>query len=249
MAPIERLSRKSKGKANASECVSVGLDETTGEALEDLRHIHQDALTDVAGLNTPQRVLVADHERLLRGDDDGNESSDDPSGKSSDDPSGESSSSPSPVEYRENTPIKFHHSGLVERLPQIATESLRGVEASDPRIENVEATWSTVGSETKLLRECGANGVTFIIPSAEQRPWSPPIGYECVYESYFGGDTKLWFPIPRLITSYVKRRKAALSQFVNGSWRVAVALMVMAAEVDVSMSVRTFEELCLVKQL
>ena len=83
----------------------------------------------------------------------------------------------------------------------------------------------------------------YIIPSNGQRPWSPPIGYQCVYESYFGDHTKLWFPIPRLITSYAFRRDIAICQLLNGSLRIAVMLMVMAAEIDVSMSVRVFEEL------
>ncbi|KAF8116609.1 hypothetical protein N665_0016s0039 [Sinapis alba] len=69
------------------------------------------------------------------------------------------------------------------------------------------------------------------------------IGYQCVYESYFQPDTRLWFPILRLITSYVFKRYVALSQFMNGSYRIAVALMVLAAEIDVSMNVQAFEEL------
>ncbi|KAF8100504.1 hypothetical protein N665_0222s0003 [Sinapis alba] len=87
----------------------------------------------------------------------------------------------------------------------------------------------------------------FLISTYLERPWSPPVGYQCVYESYFQPDTKLWFPIPRLITSYVFRRNVALSQFVNGSYRIAVAMMVLAAEIGVSMSVRAFEELTSLK--
>lgn len=49
---------------------------------------------------------------------------------------------------------------------------------------------------------------------------------------------RLWFPIPRLITSFCFRRDAPISQFVNGSFWIAVALMVMAAEADFSLSVR-----------
>ena len=76
-----------------------------------------------------------------------------------------------------------------------------------------------------------------------KRPWASPIGYQCVYESYFWKDMRLWFPIPRLITSFCFRRDAPISQFVNGSFWIAVALMVMAAEIVVSMSVRIFEEM------
>ena len=89
--------------------------------------------------------------------------------------------------------------------------------------------------------------MTYIIPSAEQRPWSPPIGYQCLYESYFEDDAKLWFPIPRLITSYVRRRGVAINQLKIGSIRNAVMLLVMGADTDVSMSVRVFEELTTTK--
>ncbi|KAG2250533.1 hypothetical protein Bca52824_080669 [Brassica carinata] len=99
----------------------------------------------------------------------------------------------------------------------------------------------------ELLRDPVCAGVTYIIPSPEQRPWSPPVGYQCVYESYFGEHMKLWFPIPRLVTSYVFRREIAISQLLNGSLRIAVMLMVMAAEMDISMSVRMFEELTFTK--
>ena len=91
--------------------------------------------------------------------------------------------------------------------------------------------------------------MTFLIPSESQRPWSPPVEFQCVYESYFQDDTKLWFPIPRLVTSYVRWQDATISQFLNGSWRIAVSLMVMAAEIDVTLSFRAFEELTSVNPL
>ena len=65
----------------------------------------------------------------------------------------------------------------------------------------------------------------------------------------FRDDTNLWFPIPPLVTAYARRRDAVISQFLKGSWRIAVALMVMAAEIDVSLSVCTFEELTSVSSL
>lgn len=87
----------------------------------------------------------------------------------------------------------------------------------------------------------------FIIPRDDQRPWSPLAGYHCVYEAYIQDDTKPWFPIPRLIKSYAFRRDVAISQFLNGSFRIAVTLIVMAAEIDISLNVRAFEELTFVK--
>src|SRR5690606_4538134 len=100
-------------------------------------------------------------------------------------------------QYTDKVPSEWTYR---EAHPNSPRASVR-IEAPDPSIKNVQATWFTVGSMTKLLKKCGANGVTFLVPSYEQRPWSPPIGYECVYESYFQRDTKLWFLIPRLITS------------------------------------------------
>ncbi|KAF8100248.1 hypothetical protein N665_0228s0003 [Sinapis alba] len=102
-----------------------------------------------------------------------------------------------------------------------------------PFVEGQE--WGKVGETDSTpgsmhLRDCGARG-------------SPPVGYQCVYESYFQPDTRLWFPILRLITSYVFKRYVALSQFMNGSYRIVVALTVLAAEIDVSMNVQAFEEL------
>ncbi|KAG2247274.1 hypothetical protein Bca52824_086902 [Brassica carinata] len=115
--------------------------------------------------------------------------------------------------------------------------------------ENVEETRSTPSSVKALLRECGGVGVTFLIPTRSQRPWSPPLGFQCVYESYFQSETKLWFPIPRLITSYARRRDTAMSQFLNGAFRISVAFIVTAAEIDISMSVRTLEVLTYVKSM
>lgn len=86
---------------------------------------------------------------------------------------------------------------------------------------------------SSLLRGCKDHGITFIIPRADQRPWSPPIDFCCVYESLFGKDSKLWFLIPRLITSYCMRRDVALTQLMVVAVRIVVALMVMAAEIDV----------------
>ena len=131
----------------------------------------------------------------------------------------------------------------------MAPELLRSSEVSGQSWENVLKTRSTPGSVKRLLRERRGIGVTFLIPSESQRPWSPPVGFQCVYESYFQDDTKLWFPIPQLVTSYVRRRGAAISQFLNGSWRIAVALMVMAAEIYVTLSVRAFKELTSINPL
>ena len=146
-------------------------------------------------------------------------------------------------------PTCYYPGGIFEELPEISPEFLRSPDVSGQAWENVEKTRSTPNSVKKLLREHHGLGITFLIPSESQRPWSPPIGYQCVYESYFRDETKLWFPIPRLVTSYARRRNAAISQFLNGSWRIAVSQMIMAAEIDVSLSVRAFEELTSISSL
>ncbi|KAG2247134.1 hypothetical protein Bca52824_086762 [Brassica carinata] len=140
-------------------------------------------------------------------------------------------------------PIVYHPGGIFEELPPLPREVLR-----DPQVQswgNVFSSCSSSETVKRLLRERGGAGVTFLIPSAEQP--GRPVGYQCVYESYFQDQTKLWFPIPRLITSYAFRRDIAISQLLNGSLRIAVMLMVMAAEMDISMSVRVFEELTFTK--
>ncbi|KAF8066159.1 hypothetical protein N665_1157s0006 [Sinapis alba] len=65
----------------------------------------------------------------------------------------------------------------------------------------------------------------------------------CVYESFFKRGSKYRFPIPHLFTSYCSHRDVAMTQFVNGTIRIAVALMRMATEIDAWMSVRVFEEM------
>ncbi|XP_018458500.2 meiosis-specific protein ASY2-like [Raphanus sativus] len=130
-----------------------------------------------------------------------------------------------------------------ESMPPLDRERVRPSVVEGQNWRNVVKTRSTVESVTRLLRARDTAGVTFIIPRSDQRPWSPPKGYQCVYESYFEGDTKLWFPIPRLITAFAMRRGAALSQFLNGAWPLAVALMVIGAEAGVPLNVRAFKEL------
>lgn len=51
------------------------------------------------------------------------------------------------------------------------------------------------------------------------------------------------------MTSYARRRDAAISQFLNSSFSLAVAMMVKAAKINVSMSVRVFEELTYIKSM
>ncbi|KAF2584739.1 hypothetical protein F2Q70_00036225 [Brassica cretica] len=141
------------------------------------------------------------------------------------------------------TPFRFLCDGTIEELPDLAPSFDRSCGADGQDWGDVAPTRSTLEGVSLLMEASRASGVTFMIPRSDQRPWNPPVGYCCVYESFFGEDSRLWFPIPRLITSYCFRRGIAISQLMNGAVRIAVALMVMAAEIDVSLTIRIFEEL------
>ncbi|KAL0655728.1 hypothetical protein Bca4012_076312 [Brassica carinata] len=140
-------------------------------------------------------------------------------------------------------PTTFYPEGIFEELPQLHPDLLRHAFLAGQDWEGVEKTKSTPGSVKRVLRAAGAVGVTFLVLTEAQRPWSPPMGYQTVYESYFQEDTRCWFPIPRLITSYARRRDLAISQLLNGSLRLAVTLSVLAEQIDMPMSVRSFEEM------
>ncbi|KFK43904.1 hypothetical protein AALP_AA1G189100 [Arabis alpina] len=75
----------------------------------------------------------------------------------------------------------------------------------------------------------GWDGISIVYPQTNDRPWSPPLGYMCVYECFIknGG---LCFPIPRLLLQYCHRRRISLSQLTHGSIRAMMAVVVLAAE-------------------
>ncbi|KAF8111889.1 hypothetical protein N665_0071s0028 [Sinapis alba] len=200
----------------------------------------------MAGLDIAQHRLVVDAEAMFLGEREGN--------------GAQEGVSPEPevvVRPPRRMQSDFVHGrlspeGFIE-LPPVPSGSRLSPDLSD-RMEKLvgksrRRTRATPSSVQALLERCGAVGFTYLIPTEEERPWSPPVGYQCVYEAYFGVDTKLWFPIPRLVTSNISRRQVALSQFVNGSYRIAVALMVLSAEIDISLNGRAFEELTSVKAL
>ncbi|XP_013594574.1 PREDICTED: uncharacterized protein LOC106302655 [Brassica oleracea var. oleracea] len=197
-------------------------------------------MMDTENMDTPQRVLVADSARQLR------EERENVTLISRD---GQGGADVGEASLPDFVPCRYHPGGIFEDLPALAVEQMRPSVVEGQSWENIEETRSTPSSVKALLRECEGTGVTFLIPTRSQRPWSPPLGFQCIYESYFQDETKLWCPIPRLITSYVRRRDAAISQFFNGAFRTSVALMVTAAEIDVLMSVRTLEELTYTKSM
>lgn len=179
---------------------------------------------DIARLDLAQRLIVSEAMGQFREEDGGQEAVDDLP-----------------------TPVCFYPGNVFEEQRHLVPERIRPSIVEGQDWPNVEPTRSNLASVKKLLRDCSGVEVTFIIPRKDQRPWSPLKGYQCMYESYFQYDTELWFPIPRLIASYSFRRDAAINQFLNGSFRLAVALMVMSAEAGRSLNVRAFEELTSIK--
>lgn len=80
--------------------------------------------------------------------------------------------------------------------------------AADGTVEgNQEFTGSTLLLEDSLKRmrkKCGfSREIEVRLPLKEERPWSAPPGWICLYSQYFL-QSRLWFPLPRLLTSYAK---------------------------------------------
>ncbi|XP_048630340.1 meiosis-specific protein ASY2-like [Brassica napus] len=182
--------------------------------------IHHEAMMDTGNMDLSQRLLVSEAREQFRGDDDGQEAVD-----------------------ASIVPISYYPGNIFAEESPLEVWRIRPSVVDGQNWSNVERTKSTVESVEALLRDLNAHGVSFIVPKRDQRPWSPPKGYQCIYESYFRSDTKLWFPIPRIVTAYAFRRGVALSQLMNGFLRLMVVLSVIAAEAGTSMSVRSFEEL------
>lgn len=217
-----RLSRKQKGKEVAT--ASSPARDVSGVLLEEFEQVHHEAMMGTQNLDLSQRILVSESARSYRQEVGRNPA--EPQACERDGSGGVRDGVPL-VNY---VPTCYYLGENFKELPAVAPEFLRFPDVSGQAWENVIETQSTPDSVKKLLRERRGLGVTFMNPSKSQRPWSPPVGFQCVYESYFQDDTKLWFPILRLVTSYVRRRGAALSKFLNGSWRIAVALMVIVGE-------------------
>ncbi|KAF8085073.1 hypothetical protein N665_0683s0015 [Sinapis alba] len=104
-------------------------------------------------------------------------------------------------------------------------------------------TRSTFKSVRRLILQTNPPaGFSFLIPADHQRPWTPPAGYACVYESWFT-NCSLWWPLLEFLTTYCHRRRITLGQYTANGIRILVTLTVLAAELGISMSVRLFEEL------
>ncbi|KAF8107317.1 hypothetical protein N665_0123s0008 [Sinapis alba] len=92
------------------------------------------------------------------------------------------------------------------------------------------------------MRWTGTDFDRILIPAIHQRPWTPPAGYACVYESWFL-NCSLWWPLPEFLTTNCSRQKIDLGQYTaNGIW-ILVTLTVLAAELGIKMSAHLLEEL------
>ncbi|KAF8091976.1 hypothetical protein N665_0430s0013 [Sinapis alba] len=111
------------------------------------------------------------------------------------------------------------------------------------RWENHFPTRSTFKSVRRLvLQTSPPAGFSFLIPADHQRPWTPPAGYACVYESWFT-NCSLWWPLPEFLTTYCHRRRITFGQYTANGIRILVTLTVLAAELGITISVHIFEEL------
>ena len=117
--------------------------------------------------------------------------------------------------------------------------------AADGPVEgNQEFTGSTLLTEDSLKRmwkKCDfSREIEVRLPLKEERPWSAPPGWICLYSQYFL-QSRLWFPLPRLLTSYATKRDVAISQMSPAAIRNMVISLVLGAEADVDVVAEFFE--------
>jgi len=165
------LSRAQKGKAVARATESSPAHVVVSNSPSDFETIHREAMMDTENMDTPQRVLVADSARQLR------EERESATLILRD---GQDGASDGEVSLPDFVPCCYHPEGIFEDLPALAAEQMRSPVVEGESWENVEETCSTPSSVKALLRKCGGAGVTFLIPTKSQRPWSPPLGFQCV---------------------------------------------------------------------
>lgn len=93
-----------------------------------------------------------------------------------------------------------------------------------------------------MLALCGApKEIEILKPSLQQRPWTPPERYICLYEAFFT-HCGLMFPLPEFLTEYCARRNIAISQLTVGAIRNTVGLAILGAECGVEIDTDFFEE-------
>ncbi|KFK29567.1 hypothetical protein AALP_AA7G151500 [Arabis alpina] len=111
------------------------------------------------------------------------------------------------------------------------------------RIDNMSSQ-STVDTIRDMIRDRGLLIVEedILVPTTYDRPWTPPDGFLCLYESFFNASA-LWFPLPKLLIEYCDRRLIAISQLTHAAVRNIVTVLTLAAEIGRSVSCLEFEEM------
>ncbi|KAF8116894.1 hypothetical protein N665_0014s0154 [Sinapis alba] len=115
-----------------------------------------------------------------------------------------------------------------------------------PFLDHPRDSKSSVVTAAKLAwisASCCIDGAVEVrIPGPDERPWTVPDGWMCLYDFWFS-DYHLWFPLPKLLLAYCDERRIALSQLTPGSIRNVVGALVLAAECGVHMSLYFLEEI------
>ncbi|KAH0858332.1 hypothetical protein HID58_086593 [Brassica napus] len=94
-----------------------------------------------------------------------------------------------------------------------------------------------------ISANCCCNGVIKArIPGEDERPWTVPDGWLCVYDFWFT-EYHLWFPLPRLLLAYCDDHLIALAQLTPAAIRNIVAALFTATDIGVHMSLCLFERI------
>ena len=173
-----RLSREHKGKAVARATESSPARVVESNSPSDFETIHREAMMDTTNMDTPQRVLVAEAAHHLR--EERSTAALVARGCARD---GQGGASDGEISLPDFVPCCYHPEGNFEDLPALAPELMCSPTAEGQIWGNVEETRSIPSSMKILLRACGGAEVTFLIPTKAQRPWSPPVGFQFIYES------------------------------------------------------------------
>lgn len=78
--------------------------------------------------------------------------------------------------------------------------------------------------------------IEFLLLSNSDGPWSAPLGYFTIYESFFN-KCHLWF-LPRHLLVYCKRRQITISQLFVSGIRVVVCFVVLGGEIFQTISLQ-----------
>ncbi|VVA90801.1 unnamed protein product [Arabis nemorensis] len=93
-----------------------------------------------------------------------------------------------------------------------------------------------------------SKSVEFLVPGENDRPWSPPEGYLCLYESFFT-TSGLLFPLPWILIEYCARWGIVISQLTWASIRNFAVYLTLAAEHGMECNCDTFEAMTQLKWL